>query len=117
MSHILTIATPRLYIPSEPIRDEKYKTFIRKLPCCACGSRKRVEAAHFGPHGISQKASDRDTLPLCRKCHRTSPISYHELGPAKFALAHKLHPKKQIAYLNQWYDERKDQLNFRRKRA
>lgn len=107
MSHILAIASPRLYNGQAPVVDERYKRFIRQLPCCACGKRRwLIEAAHFGPRGLGQKSSDRQTLPLCRRCHRTSPISYHALGPVKFALAHKLDVGGLIEKLNRFYEEK-----------
>jgi hypothetical protein len=106
MSYILAIASLRLYGGERPLVDEAYKRFIRREPCCACGKAKRSEAAHFGPRGLGQKSDDRQALPLCHKCHRTSPISYHELGPVKFALAHKLDVAAQIAKLNAFYEEK-----------
>jgi hypothetical protein len=55
---------------SKPVRDSAYLAFVRRFPCVGCGSSRLIEAAHFGPHGIGQKASDLDALPLCRACHR-----------------------------------------------
>jgi hypothetical protein len=63
------IGCPRLYEPSKPVRNPEYLKFIRKLPCSACGSTRRIEAAHTGPHGMSQKASDLQCIPLCDRCH------------------------------------------------
>ena len=72
------------------MRDPKFLAFIRKLCCVVCGSYRLVEAAHFGAHGMGQKASDLDALPLCLKCHRTGPQSYHTLGARRFIEVHKL---------------------------
>lgn len=72
------------------MRDAKYLSFIRKLCCVVCGSYRGVEAAHFGAHGMGQKASDLDTLPLCYKCHRTGSRSYHVLGARRFVEVHNL---------------------------
>ena len=72
------------------MRDYKYLAFIRKLCCCDCGSFRCVEAAHFGAHGMGQKASDLDALPLCLRCHRTGPKSYHTLGARRFRDVHEL---------------------------
>ena len=49
-----------------------------------------VEAAHTGPHGLSQKSSDLCAIPLCVRHHRTGNDSYHKLGPRKFAEVHQL---------------------------
>jgi len=67
----------------KPIRSEAHKRWIRTLPCviASCGRiskggklcRGRVEAAHTGPHGMDQKASDLDTIPACM-------IHHDELG-------------------------------------
>jgi len=79
-----------LYRAEKPVRDEAYKRFIRSFPCIVCRGTRWIEAAHFGMHGISSKSSDLNTLPVCRQHHRTAPLSYHKLSPAKFALAHNL---------------------------
>ena len=77
--------TPRpIYRAESPARDKKYLAFLRRLCCVICGSYRLVEAAHFGPHGIGQKSSDLDALPLCRKHHRVGAASYHELGARRF---------------------------------
>jgi hypothetical protein len=60
--------------------------FIRKLPCCVCGSRRDVEAAHIrmpsimhgkGKTGMGTKPDDAFVTPLCAACHRTAPDSQH----------------------------------------
>ena len=65
-----------------------------------------MEAAHFGPRGLGQKADDRRTLPLCPKHHRTGNDSYHKMGPAKFAQHHCLDVNALISILNKFFDER-----------
>src|SRR5262249_23475284 len=52
-----------------PERDRNYCAFIRVQPCLYCGNKEPSECAHIGPHGISQKASDYMTAPMCRGCH------------------------------------------------
>lgn len=63
-----------------PARLPQHLKFIRSLPCCACGSTRRIEAAHIGPHGLGQKASDECTVPLCRACH----VILHQIGRVRF---------------------------------
>ncbi len=70
----------------QPARDPKYLDWVRTLACLLCRTMCGVEAAHSGPHGIGQKASDFSALPLCGECHRTGKLSYHNLGPKFFAL-------------------------------
>jgi hypothetical protein len=74
--------------PQPPERNEKYLAFIRRFPCVVCGEWRRIEAAHFGPHGIGQKASDKLTLPLCQEHHRTGKHAYHKMRPSDFATIH-----------------------------
>jgi len=95
-----------IYQAEKPVRDEKYKAFLRKLCCVICGSYRAVEAAHFGAHGLSQKASDLDTLPLCRWHHRTGPQSYHKLGARRFVAFYKLDVHKHQERLRTFYRER-----------
>ncbi len=70
MQNVFGIGSARLYLPSKPVRDPAYRRFIRSLPCAACGKSRFIECAHTGPHGLSQKASDLDCIPLCANpCH------------------------------------------------
>src|SRR5512142_103221 len=96
----------------KPIRDPRYLAWIRTLPCIVCASTRRIEAAHVGPHGLGQKASDRSTVPLCPKHHRTADDSYHHLGPRKFSKAHRvdlvaiverLNRRPRIRVVRGWY--------------
>lgn len=102
---IYRINTP---MPStrKPERDPQYLKFIRSLFCMVCSRQWGIEAAHFGPHGIGQKASDLDTLPLCHRCHRTGPRSYHQLGERVFCEVHQIDPKRWIELLNAFYEEK-----------
>lgn len=73
----------------KPTRSPAYLAFIRTLPCLVPDCQARiVEAAHFGPHGLSQKASDLDTGPLCNRHHRTGNDSLHRLGRRRFEQHH-----------------------------
>ena len=72
-----------------PPRDEDYKTWIRTLPCSACGNEGRSEASHTGSDGgMSMKASDYSCVPLCRECHLTGPYAYHRIGKRAFERVH-----------------------------
>ena len=57
---------------STQMRDAKRLAAIRKLPCVVCG-RSPVDAAHSNQSahnkGLSIKASDEFTIPLCRQHH------------------------------------------------
>src|SRR5215469_2831194 len=84
----------------KPWRDSKYLRWIRTLPCVVCGSTRYIEAAHTGPHGISQKSPDSSAIPLCVVHHRTANDSYHNLGPRKFAAEHCLDIGEIVLALN-----------------
>jgi hypothetical protein len=76
------------YARSLPARDPKYRALVRTLPCAICGANWGVEAAHCGSHGIGQKASDLNCIPLCRRCHRTGTQALDKLGPVEFGRVH-----------------------------
>jgi hypothetical protein len=84
----------------KPIRNPAYLRWIRSLPCLVCRTTRAVEAAHTGPHGLSQKSSDLSAIPLCGRHHRTGDDSYHRLGPRKFAEVHELNLPAIVARLS-----------------
>ena len=84
----------------KPVRNPGYLRWIRTLPCSVCRTSRSVEAAHTGPHGISQKSSDLSAIPLCAKHHRTGDDSYHKLGPRKFAEVHQVNVQAIVARLS-----------------
>jgi hypothetical protein len=84
----------------EPVRNPRYLQWIRTLPCSVCRTRRAVEAAHTGPHGLSQKSSDLSAIPLCGRHHRTGDDSYHKLGPRQFAEVHRLDLRGIVAGLS-----------------
>ena len=65
---LMGVAT-RMYEGLKPVRDDSYRRWIRSWPCLVCSTRRRIEAAHTGPHGIGQKASDSSCIPLCHEHH------------------------------------------------
>jgi hypothetical protein len=78
------------------IQHPKYLKFVRGLPCAVSGRTYGVESAHTGSHGLSQKASDLDTIPLAREFHTNGPHSYHVLGRIKFEEYHGVSVKRII---------------------
>lgn len=77
---------PRFGARRGPERNPAYLDYIRTLPCLVCGTWP-VEAAHSGPHGMAQKASDYTAVPLCYVHHRTGRDAHHVLG-RKFEAHH-----------------------------
>lgn len=98
------IKSERIYTPGKPTRDPGYLRFIRTLPCACCDSRRGIEAAHQGPHGMGQRSSDISAIPLCQKHHRTGSDSYHNLGPVAFSEVHQLDVTALILRLNAAYE-------------
>lgn len=95
----MEIKSERLYIPSKPVRDQKYLRFVKSFPCASCGKSWGVDPAHTGPHGISTKSSDLSTIPLCRKCH-----DQFDPAPRDFAILHGLDVPALITRLNRAYE-------------
>jgi len=91
-----------IYQRSKPVRDREYLRFIKRLPCVACLRTWNVDPAHTGPHGLGQKASDLDTIPLCRRCH-----DEHDANPRQFAERFKLDIPGLIRRFNEFYNRLK----------
>ena len=53
-----------------PHEDPAYLSWVRTLPCCACGLRGMTQAHHRTGYAKGKKAPDRETMPLCHPCHR-----------------------------------------------
>ena len=93
---------------SKGLKDKAYLAFIGSLACLCCKrwdtpQVTRTEVAHVGERGLSQKCSDRETIPLCGCHHRTGNTSHHRLGKL-FWEHHKLDRDSIIAALNQEYE-------------
>ena len=99
-------------------KDAAYLEWIRKQRCIVCetleqpaywsevrwSGARTIEAAHTGTRGLSQKAPDRQAVPLCRFHHTISPLSYHRYFK-KFWSYWKLDRDKIIRELNERYEE------------
>ena len=95
---------PRPWKRSEPpTRDRKYLAWVRAQPCAVCGSWRYIESAHTGPRGLSQKADDRQAIPLCRGHHSRGNLSLHKLGPVRFARLYHLEVAQMIVELQEMY--------------
>lgn len=84
-----------------PPRDQAYLAWIREMPCLACGTEGRSEAAHTGDDGgMSMKASDYSCVPLCSDCHTLAPDAYHRIGKRAFERTHRLCFSSIVSQLN-----------------
>jgi len=99
MSTILSVNSP-LYKSEKPTQNKGYAAWIRRRPCCVCGSSRGVQAAHTGPKGLRQLSSFRNLIPLCYSHHTGGNSSYHALGPVRFAEVHQLDIPAILAQLN-----------------
>lgn len=91
MSEELRQRTPRLH-------DKGFLEFLHTKPCCVCGARKSIEAAHIrmGLTGLGRKPDDRCCTPLCSSCHRLQHKAdertfWASFGKDPFAIAAKLY--------------------------
>lgn len=51
-----------------PIRDKKWRDYLKTLPCRRCGQM-GSDPAHLDNLGRGIKAGDDHCVPLCRLCH------------------------------------------------
>ena len=108
MKRAKPIPKKRLRPRRGPVRDAKYLAWIRTQPCATeVVHFGRIEAAHVGPRGLSQKCSDREAIPLCSWHHRFGQLSYHRIGK-RFWKVHNLDREQLIADLNRRYDFNRD---------
>lgn len=78
---------------AKPIRDERYRKWVRSQPCAVIGCKRTdIEFAHTGSRGrgMSSKACDLDGIPLCAAHHRTGFAAYHRLPETDWAHCHML---------------------------
>lgn len=80
-----------------PARSKEHLAFVRSLPCCVSGRTFGVEAAHVGSHGMGQKSSDFDTIPLNALFHREQ----HRIGLKVFCRIYDLDIPAILAMLRQ----------------
>lgn len=101
---------------SKGLIDEDYKAWVRSLPCAVCRSwnikqSTPTECAHVGLRGMSQKCSDRETLPLCVRHHEHGyKTSHHTLGK-NFWNYHGINREALI----KWYNDRYERENGKQK--
>jgi hypothetical protein len=103
MSYIFEIAKTALQRFTKPVKDSAYLKFVRCFPCIACGSTRRVEAAHIGPHAYSERSSDFTALPICFDCHQGGKEALHKIGPERFQLLNGIEFSAMQAMFNRFY--------------
>lgn len=88
------------------VRDNVFLAYLRRQPCEACGSTRRVEAAHirsgypeagWSPTGMQVKPSDSRALSLCSLCHRDGPDAQHRSNERAWWAARGIHPPTRCA--------------------
>lgn len=93
-------------------KDAEYLAWIRALPCAVCAEPEwrghRIEAAHVGDRGLSQKCPDREAIPLCPRCHRFDKDSHHRAGK-RFWVIHGLDREALIGALNEQYETKRQE--------
>jgi hypothetical protein len=90
------------------VRDNIYLQWLRRRACVACGSRKRVHAAHirsgypeagWRPTGMQEKPDDARAAPLCATCHVDGPDAQHKSNERKWWEARNIYPPTLCANL------------------
>jgi hypothetical protein len=83
------------------IENKAFLAFVREQPCCACGSRQNVQAAHVRmaspahgkrETGKGERPSDRFCVPLCAGCHMDDPGAQHKVGERHFWRSNDVDP-------------------------
>jgi len=72
-------------------RRGQHLTFVRQLPCVACGKAAPSEPAHVrtgADGGVGMKPGDRYAVPLCTTCH----AKQHRVGELTFWSALRFDP-------------------------
>lgn len=68
----------------KPKKDRKHLERVKSLPCCVCGAYPPSDVHHCKGHefgtGAGLKASDYDTIPLCKAHHQSGPHGFHHMG-------------------------------------
>lgn len=99
------------------VKDPAYLQWLRRLPCVACGSRERVEAAHvragypsagWRPTGMQEKPDDVRCVPLCALDHREGPDAQHRSGERAWWSARGIDPPDLCAALRKAYEADQD---------
>jgi hypothetical protein len=95
-------------------KDPAYLEWVHTLPCVCCEKNiathphynqdTKTESAHVGDRGLSQKAPDREAIPLCRIHHREGVNAIHRLGKTFWA-KWNLNRDELIKELNRRFDE------------
>ncbi len=101
MNRPLQIVPGQIYRATKPVRDAKYRQFVKRFPCIGCGQTWGIDPMHTGPHGLGQKSCDLTVLPGCRNCHQE-----FDADPRGFALEHGLDVAKWVAWFNAAYRTR-----------
>ena len=91
------VVTRPLLRSTKPVRSPQYLAWIRKQPSVV-SHLWPVEACHTGIHGLKQKASDLDCIPLTKREHAA-----FDKDPQAFVALHGLDIGKLIVEFNQRY--------------
>jgi hypothetical protein len=97
MNHPFQIAPGPIYSGSTPVRDAKYRAFIRRQASVVSGFGP-CDPCHTGPHAAGQKSSDLHCIPLTRREHER-----FDADPHGFAAHHQLDIPNLIAQFNELY--------------
>lgn len=89
-------------------RNNAFLQFVRRHPCCICGTARHIEAAHirsgypeagWSATGMQEKPDDARALPLCADHHRDGPDAQHKANERSWWASHGIHPPALCARL------------------
>ncbi len=99
MNLAFQLAPGALYQGEKPVRNDRYRRFIKRFPFFACGGTRWIDPMHTGSHALGQKASDINCLPGCRAC----PEQF-DANPKGVAERHELDIPLLIQSFNRLWD-------------
>lgn len=105
MHQAFQIAPGLIYKAEKPVRNPRYKRFVKRFPCIGCGRTWLIDPMHTGPHSLGEKSCDMRVLPGCRKCHRE-----FDANPKAFASKRGLDIPALIAKFNHLWETRQRRI-------
>ena len=83
------------------LRSPRYRAWIRKQPCAACGNPKSQHHHEPIKHGggVGMKGPDDQALPLCQRCH----YERHKIGRKTFYQIYNINWRDRVKHYRELY--------------
>ena len=89
----------KTYFKKKTNRDPTFVQFIRSQGCLIHGTPAECHHEPLNGHGMGLKGSDRESLPLCRKCH----VERHQIGRTTFYEKHGIDWRYEVELYQKLY--------------